>query len=91
MAGWHHSCSGHKLGQTLGDGEGQRGLACCSPRGHRVRTQPELNNNNYYLGNLVFSNLKRQPDTLSVGCIGSGLRPFRGIRACGFRPQLYLC
>ena len=30
-AGWHHRCNGHKLGQTLGDGEGQRGLACCSP------------------------------------------------------------
>ena len=26
-----------KLGQTSGDGEGQGGLACCSPRGCRVR------------------------------------------------------
>jgi len=34
MAGWHHWCNGHKLGQTPGDGEGQRGLACCSPWGH---------------------------------------------------------
>ena len=24
----------HELGQTLGDGEGQRSLACCSPWGH---------------------------------------------------------
>ena len=23
--------NGHELGQTLGDGEGQGGLACCSP------------------------------------------------------------
>ena len=38
-----------------------------------------------------FSQFEKQPDTLSVGCIGSGLRPFRGIRACGFRPQLHLC
>ena len=30
VAGWHHRCSGHELGQTLGDGEGQGGLACCS-------------------------------------------------------------
>ena len=22
MAGWYHQCNGHKLGQTLGDGEG---------------------------------------------------------------------
>ena len=27
----------HELGQTLGDGEGQGGLACCSPSGCRVR------------------------------------------------------
>ena len=27
---------GHELGQTLGDGEGQGGQACCSPWGHRV-------------------------------------------------------
>ena len=28
---WHHRCNGHGLGQTLGDGEGQKGLVCCSP------------------------------------------------------------
>ena len=27
MAGWHHRCNGHELGQTSGDGEGQGGLA----------------------------------------------------------------
>ena len=26
MAGWHHGCNGHELGQTLGDDEQQRGL-----------------------------------------------------------------
>ena len=31
MAGWHHQCSGHELEPTLGGGEGQGGLACCSP------------------------------------------------------------
>ena len=31
MVGWHHRLNGHELVQTLGDGEGQRGLACCSP------------------------------------------------------------
>ena len=31
MAGWYHQCNEHELGQTLGDGEGQGGLACCSP------------------------------------------------------------
>ena len=33
MAGWHHRCNGHELGQTLGDDEGQGGLAFCSPWG----------------------------------------------------------
>ena len=31
MAGWHHQCNGHELGQTSGDAEGQRGLVCYSP------------------------------------------------------------
>ena len=47
MAGWHHRSSGHELGQTLGDGEGQGGLACCSPWGHKESdTTGQLNNNN---------------------------------------------
>ena len=28
VAGWHHQCNGHELGQTSEDGEGQGGLAC---------------------------------------------------------------
>ena len=35
MAGWHHQYNGDELGQTSRDGEGQRGLACCSPWGHK--------------------------------------------------------
>ena len=29
MAGWHHQCKAHELGQTPRDGEGQGGLAYC--------------------------------------------------------------
>ena len=36
MVGWHHSLNGHEFEQTLGDGEGQEGLACCSSWGRRV-------------------------------------------------------
>ena len=44
MAGWHHHGNGHELGQTLGDGEGQGGLACCSPWGHKeLDTTGQLN------------------------------------------------
>ena len=32
-AGRHHWCNGYELGQTSRDGEGQGGLACCSPWG----------------------------------------------------------
>ena len=35
MVGWLHRLSGHELGQTLEDGEGQGSLACCSPWGHK--------------------------------------------------------
>ena len=39
--------SGHELEQTLGDSEGQGGLACCSPWGHKKSDMTEwLNNNN---------------------------------------------
>jgi len=31
MVGWHYRLIGHESGQTLGDGEGQGSLACCSP------------------------------------------------------------
>ena len=47
MIGWHHRLDGHEFGQTLGDGEGQGRLACCSPRGREESdTIWQLNNNN---------------------------------------------
>ena len=33
MVGWHHHLKGHEFEQALGVGDGQGGLACCSPRG----------------------------------------------------------
>ena len=35
MVGWHHWFNGHEFKQALGVGDGQRSLACCSPRGHK--------------------------------------------------------
>ena len=47
MVGWHHRFNGHELGQTLGDGEGQGSLVCCSPWGHEESDMTwRLNNNN---------------------------------------------
>ena len=31
MVGWHHQLNGHESEQTQGVGDGQGGLACCSP------------------------------------------------------------
>ena len=45
MVGWHHQLNGHELDQTLGDGEGQGSLACCSPWGHRESDTTERLNN----------------------------------------------
>ena len=46
MGGEYHQCTEHELGQTSGDGEGLRGLACCSPWGHKESdTTGQLNNN----------------------------------------------
>ena len=46
MAGSHHLCNGHELGQTSGDGEGQGDLAYCGPWDHKeLDTTGWLNNN----------------------------------------------
>ena len=33
MVGWHHWLNGHEFEQAPGVGDGQEGLACCSPWG----------------------------------------------------------
>ena len=33
MVGWHHRPNGHEFEQAPGVGDGQGGLACCSPWG----------------------------------------------------------
>ena len=35
MVGWHHRLNGHGFGWTLGVGDGQGGLACCSSWGYK--------------------------------------------------------
>ena len=55
MARQHCQCNGHELGQTLGDGEEKRGLACCSPWGHKVwhnwTTEQQCSINIYWVSN----------------------------------------
>ena len=35
MAGWHHGLDGRESEWTLGDGDGQGGLACCNSQGRK--------------------------------------------------------
>ena len=43
----HRRLGGHEFEQTVGVGEGQGSLACCSPRGHKELGMIErLNDNN---------------------------------------------
>ena len=46
MVGWHHVLNVHEFEQTLGDGEGQGCLACCSPWGRKESDTTERLNNN---------------------------------------------
>ena len=41
MAGWHHQLNGHEFEQAPGVGDGQGGLACCSPWGCKESDMPE--------------------------------------------------
>ena len=50
MAGRHHWCNGHKLGQTSRGGEEPGGLACCGPWGcKQLDTPGQLRNNNIFM------------------------------------------
>ena len=35
MAGWHHQLDGHEFEHAPGVGDGQGGLVCCGPWGHK--------------------------------------------------------
>ena len=44
MVGWHHLFSGYEFEESPGVGDGQRGLACCSPLGDKeLDTTEQLN------------------------------------------------
>ena len=44
IVGWHHRLDGHEFGQALGAGDGQGGLAGCSPWGGKeLDTTERLN------------------------------------------------
>ena len=46
IVGWHQQLNGHEFEQTLGDGEGQGSLVCCSPWGRKELVITDRLNNN---------------------------------------------
>ena len=50
MVGWHHQLNGHGFGWTPGVGDGQGGLACCSPWGRKESDMTEWRNWTDWLG-----------------------------------------
>ena len=46
MVRYHHQLNGYEFEQTLGDSEGQRSLACCSPWGCKESDTTEWLNHN---------------------------------------------
>ena len=48
IIGWHHWLYGHEFEQAPGVGDGQGGLVCCSPWGHKELYTTELNRRKNY-------------------------------------------
>ena len=69
MAGWHRRLDGPEFEQTLGDGEGQRSLACCSPWGGK-----ELDPT-WRLNNMVTSSTCRKLQSRRQAACGSPAAP----------------
>ena len=74
MSGWHHRLNGHELEQTLGDGEGQGSLVCCSPWGHKESGSSQQVNKNtekvlflkFFKKNYLFFTLQLYKNTEKV-------------------------
>ena len=71
MVGWPHQLNGHEFEQTPGVGDGQVGLACCSPWGHKRQTQlSDWTELNVYINTVwlqkCFSFINKSPDCLQI-------------------------
>ena len=70
MAGWHHQLDGHEFEQALGVGDGQGGLMCYSPWGHKESdTTEQLNNNKFQIYTQVYTSKKNTITNSSVHLI----------------------
>ena len=69
MVGWHHRLNGHEFEWTPGVGDGQGGLAYCSPWGHKESdTTERLNWTEYICFSVIL------PNHLTNVCVGQAVR-----------------
>ena len=63
MVGWPHQLNGHEFEQVLGVGDGQGGLACCSPWGWKSQTRlsdwTDLNWELFYFKSMLIGRCSR--------------------------------
>ena len=65
MAGGHHRLDGHEFEQAPGVGDGQGGLACCSPQSHKESdTTERLNRTEVISFRMNWLDLREVPGTL---------------------------
>ena len=71
MVGWHHWLNGHEFEQALEIGDGQGGLACCNPWGHKKSDMTEQLNWTEWCPELNFRTLKCM---MQLCCVMLGTR-----------------
>ena len=69
MAGWRHQLIGHEFEQAPGVGDGQGGLACCSPWGRKELDTTEQLNSTHNAGDAdSIPGLGRSPREEMAAC-----------------------
>ena len=84
MVGQHHQFNGHELGQTLGDSQGQGGLVCGSPWGHKETglsgwTTTTMQMYNERLTSTIFLRKANRPKKTSIIDKNNEQKSWRGI------------
>ena len=75
MIGWHHPLNGHEFGQTLGNNEGLKSLAWCSPWGCKESDTTEQPNNKESWGPVLALPLTRCVTQVSLILIIASTSP----------------
>ena len=66
MVGLHYQLNGHEFKQTLGDGEGQGSLACCSPWDCKELNMTERQNKSQCILNTQNTPITRQSSSVQL-------------------------